>query len=71
MRFDDRKTLLFEYTLKPVALGVEYIELPTVYRKRTEEKANTDLILFCRLGVRFLYSAQSRFVFQKKRQTET
>ena len=57
MRFGNMKTLLFEYTLKPVACGEEYVEIPTIYRKRTENRANTNLPLFIKLGVLFLFTA--------------
>lgn len=57
MHFQNMKKLLFEYTLKPVASGVKYIEIPTAYHKRTEEKPNTDFLLFCKLGILFLQTA--------------
>ena len=40
MRFSSTENILYEYTLRPVAEGVEYIEIPTVYRKRTEGQSN-------------------------------
>lgn len=31
---------LYEYTLKPLAFGMKYREIPTVFRKRTENQSN-------------------------------
>lgn len=33
MNFNKPEKLMYEYTLKPIRLGVEYIEIPTVYKK--------------------------------------
>lgn len=40
MDFRNPKTFVYEYTIKPLCLGIEYEEIPTVYRKRTEGKTS-------------------------------
>ena len=57
MRFNPAIPLLFEYTLLPVSQGVEYIEIPTVYHKRTEGASNSNLWVYLLMGARFILTA--------------
>lgn len=43
MRFSAPENVLYEYTLRPVSEGVEYIEIPTVFRKRTDGRSTVSL----------------------------
>ena len=52
---DDR--LVFEYTLRPVCRGAEYIELPTVFRRRPQRRSRSSLRLLVTLFFRFLAAA--------------
>lgn len=40
MDFRNPKTFVYEYTIKPLCMGAEYEEIPTVYRNRTEGKTS-------------------------------
>lgn len=57
MNFSDPSAFLYEYTLKPLRMGVEYEEIPTVYNKRKEEKTNFGLITLVKVAVRFCLTA--------------
>jgi hypothetical protein len=53
MNFDDPDKFIFEYTLKPLKLGTQYFEIPTVYRRRNKDKSNFNF--FVLVGVAFRY----------------
>ena len=55
--FQQSPSLLYEYTLKPVSRGAEYIEVPTVFRKRTEGVSNSSFRLYAKLAVHFILTA--------------
>ena len=57
MHFDDPRRFGYEYTLRPVRLGVEYEEIPTVYHKRTQGKTNFDFFALFRVGLLYLLAA--------------
>lgn len=57
MKFINPSAFLYEYTLKPLRLGVEYIEIPTVYKKRREEKSNFNIATLVDVAVRFCLTA--------------
>lgn len=40
MELYDPRTFVYEYTIKPVAKGVRYIEVPTVFSQRVEGESN-------------------------------
>ncbi len=66
MNFNDESRVFFEYTLKPLRLGVEYEEIPTVYRKRSEGKSNINIWSLLSLAVIFCANAL-RIRFTPKR----
>lgn len=53
----DPETFLYEYTIKPLACGVPYIEVPTVYEKRTENKSNYHFLDMLQTAFRFFSTA--------------
>ncbi len=57
MNFDIPGNFLYEYTLKPLKAGVEYSEIPTVYKKRTEGTSNFDIFMLIKVAVRFCLTA--------------
>ena len=48
---------LYEFTLRPVLSGVEYIEIPTTYRKRAAGRSNADIRKVIRGAYCFLKAA--------------
>lgn len=57
MNFCNPKTFVYEYTIKPICRGVEYEEISTVYRKRTEGKTNFNYVRLLWTAARFCYTA--------------
>lgn len=57
MNFKDPSAFLYEYTLKPLRLGVEYKEIPTVYKKRREEKSNFNIFTLVKVAAGFCLTA--------------
>lgn len=57
MHFDDPRHFAFEYTLRPVHMGIEYEEFPTLYHKRTQGKTHFNMYALFRHAVLFLLSA--------------
>ena len=57
LNFDNPENFLFEYSLKPLRMGIEYDEVPTVYRKRSEGKSNFHLKTLINVGSRFCLTA--------------
>lgn len=57
MNFNNPSTFLYEYTLKPLRLGIEYKEIPTVYKKRNEEKSNFNIGTLVKVGLCFCLTA--------------
>ncbi len=55
----------YEYTLKPLSEGVEYIEIPTVFKKRNEGKSHFGTIFMTRVALKFCFTAV-RLRFRKK-----
>lgn len=66
MNFNNPSAFLYEYTLKPLRLGVEYKEIPTIYRKRHEEKSNFNIFTLVNVAVCFCLTAL-RIRFTPKR----
>ncbi len=69
MNFDKPESFAFEYTLKPLRCGIEYEEIPTVYRNRVEGKTNfnykklfSTAILFCLTAVRLRFSSKKKLL---------
>lgn len=57
MNFSDPDRFLFEFTLKPLWCGVEYIEIPTTYNKRIEGRSNFNYLTLFYVAVRFCLTA--------------
>lgn len=57
MAFDEPDYTFYEYTIKPVYLGIEYIEIPTDYKRRTEGKSTFNLKRYFMLAYKFIYTA--------------
>lgn len=56
MGFNNPDTFLYEYTLKPLSLGEEYEEIPTVCVRRKSGKSNFKLPTLIKVGTKFLYT---------------
>lgn len=54
MNFTDPKLTFYQFTIRPLRKGTEYIEIPTNYIRRTEGESNYDLKRYIDLGVNFL-----------------
>ncbi len=62
LNFNNRKTFGFEYTIKALRNNIEYEEIPTVYKKRTEGATNFNkLKLFKTAITYFLIALKVRF----------
>ncbi len=57
MNFTNPKHTFYEFTIRPLTKGVEYIEIPTNYRRRSEGESNFNLHKYIDLGVNFLSAA--------------
>lgn len=57
MAFDNPEYTFYEYTIKPVYLGIPYIEIPTNYKRRSEGKSTFTLKRYIKLAYKFLFSA--------------
>lgn len=56
MKYDPAQCL-YEYSLRPVLSGVEYIEIPTIYNRRAEGKSNADFQKNIQGAIYFLKAA--------------
>lgn len=57
MDFHNPKTFAYEYTIKPLYLGVEYEEIATIYRKRGEGKTSYNYFKLFGAAVAIIASA--------------
>ena len=57
MKFDWSKNVVFELTSRPVRAGVDYIEIPTVYKRRAEGKSSFDVVVLVIGAIRFVLAA--------------
>lgn len=57
MNFNNSKSFGYEYTLKPVRFGIEYIEIPTVYKKTYGSKSNYNFLYRAVFLFDFLFTA--------------
>lgn len=48
------KASIAEFTLKPLRLGVEYIEIPTFYKREIGRKSNFNFIGFFKMGLGYI-----------------
>jgi hypothetical protein len=65
MNFNGKK-LLYEYTLKPLRFGTEYIEIPTTYRKEAERKATATTSQLIVIAIKYCWNVL-RIRFTPKR----
>lgn len=71
MNFCSCKNFVYEYTIKPICRGVEYEEIPTVYRKRTEGKTSYNYLKLFDATARIIFAAfKNRFGYTHKNQTK-
>ena len=63
LKYKETWSFCYEYTLKPLRCGIEYEEIPTVYRKRTDGKTNFNYInlfrsafLFCLVALKIRFA---------------
>lgn len=59
MQFINPKRTFYEYTIRPLSLGAEYIEIPTNYKRREEGASNFNPRKYIDLGVTFIRTAIS------------
>lgn len=57
IKFDKPSMFPYEYTLKPMRLGLEYEEIPTVYRKRKAGKSNFNAAYILKVAIDFCLTA--------------
>lgn len=55
----------YEYSLKALRCGFDYIEIPTVYKKRSEGKSAIKPLKLCSIAIIFMFTA-IRLKFTKK-----
>ncbi len=66
MKFSNQSTFVYEYTLKPLRMGIRYEEIPTVYKKRSEGKSTVNIPFMFKLAFEFCTTAL-RIRFTPKR----
>ena len=59
MRFTVPQRTFYEYTIRPLSTGAEYIEIPTNYKRRKEGASNFNLRRYIHLGTTFIRTALS------------
>ncbi len=59
MQFTNPKRTFYEYTIRPLSMGAEYIEIPTNYKRREEGASNFNPKKYINLGVTFIRTALS------------
>ena len=57
MHFNNPKRTFYQFTIRPLTRGTEYIEISTNYIKRTEGDSNFNLMRYIDLAVNFLSTA--------------
>lgn len=57
MHFELNPDFLYEYTLRPLSRGSEYIEIPTFYSRRSEGKSNFGLLKEIEVTVKYCFTA--------------
>ena len=77
MNFTNPYRAFYEYTIRPLAMGANYIEIPTNYKPRSEGDSNFNPRKYIDLGVTFIRTALSErkrlkaeAKTQKNRETE-
>ena len=57
------KDFLFEYTVKPLAIGMQYTEIPTEYKNRAESESNFNYLNYFVFAAQYLrHAAQYRLL---------
>ena len=59
MQFSNPSRTFYEYTIRPLSMNEEYIEIPTDYKRREEGASNFNLRRYINLGVTFIRTALS------------
>ena len=57
LRYQNPETFGYEYTIKALRNGIEYEEIPTVYKRRTEGKTNFNYIKLIETAILFCFTA--------------
>lgn len=57
LTFSDPKKFLYEYSLLPLKLGVEYEEIPTVCKSRKDGKSNYNYLFYFKMAFEFCWTA--------------
>lgn len=66
LNFARPERFIYEYTLKALKNGIEYEEIPTVYRKRSEGKSNFNLLILIKTAIIFCATAVRIRFFSKR-----
>ena len=67
MNFTDKIRSYYQYTMRPLAMGKKYIEIPTDYIRRTEGASNYNPKRYIDLGTTFITTALNEKREMKKR----
>ncbi len=69
MNFTDKTRSYYQYTMRPLTMGAEYIEIPTDYIRRTEGDSNYNPKRYIDLGTTFIKTAldEKREMRKRKR----
>ena len=57
LNYGESSTFVYEHSTKAIRNGVEYIEIPTVYKKRTEGKSHVSAVKMIKLAIVFCFVA--------------
>ena len=68
MNFTEPQRTIYEFTIRPLTKGVEYIEIPTNYRRRNEGTSNFNIIKYFDIGISFVQTAfnEKRMITKRK-----
>lgn len=62
----DSSVFLYEYTLKPLACGMRYLEIPTEYNKRAENQSNFNFLNYISYTYQYLcFAVKYRKMFRR------
>ena len=73
MHFTNPDRAFYEFTIRPLAAGVPYIEIPTGYVRRSEGASNFSPRKYIDLGVTFIRTAldeRRRIIKERRKKTE-
>ena len=69
--FENKSLFGYDYLLRPIALGVQFIEVPTVYRARKEGKTNVYPMTVLKTAAEFFFAALRIRLSLNRRQRKT